>query len=72
MTQHGERVQSGAAASTSAIVEAMHGLFSVICITLNDESTADARTSVTDQREEGLSKEILHQKLPHLVLLVHS
>lgn len=45
MTRHGTRAQSGAAASTTATVEALAGLFSVIRITLSDDSTADARSS---------------------------
>ena len=45
MTRHGTRAQSGAAASTTATVEALVGLFSVIRITLSDDSTADARSS---------------------------
>ncbi len=48
MTRHGTREQSGAAASTTATVEALAGLFSVICITLSDDSTADARSAAAN------------------------
>ncbi|CAL8470133.1 g9675 [Coccomyxa elongata] len=54
MTRHGERLQTGAAASATALVEAVNGLFSVICITLSDESTATARsTGVAAQQSAG-------------------
>ncbi len=64
MTRHGERLQTGAAASATALVEAVIGLFSVICVTLSDESTATARsTGVVAQQSAGQT-----YILPHHIL----
>ena len=67
MTRHGTRVQSGAAASTTATVEALAGLFSVIRITLNDDSTADAQSSDASA-QTGADLRIL-EMLAYAVLL---
>ena len=66
MTRHGERLQTGAAASATALVEALKGLFSVICITLSDESTAAARsTGVTAQQSAASLTFVFCHATPH-------